>query len=302
MTSSIFNPYIEKTKKAFESISQEEMQRISEEEMKKTNESYNAFMEHFSKGNCYLCGSPLMTFNSKKPCIHWFLRPNGFKKKHFKVLLGLYGYFQMEAFARWVASQDEPIKNINDLNTEKREKKIIETTIKYKHIEWSFSCSNSDLEGHGNSQYTNFPHFHFQMRIDKKPFINYKDFHIPFKDEDIWKLAMINQNDIFIEHNFKHGEGMQSVLNEDAHEYLIDNSEKVENESEATYKFDTIVTAKHGKTISGDDIADLIEESKKTGVPFAKLAHRLEANVRVIIKAGDGVPKIAKRTPTKRNK
>ncbi|HDY68298.1 MAG TPA: hypothetical protein ENH85_10965 [Candidatus Scalindua sp.] len=275
---------------------------MSEQEMKRTDELYNAFKEHFSKGSCYKCGSSLKAFSSKKPCIHWFLRPKDFKKKHFKSLFGLYGYFQMEAFARWVANQDDPVTNINDLDMEKSEKKIIETTIKYKHIEWSFSCSNSDIEGHVNSQQGNFPHFHFQMRLDNKPFINYKDFHIPLKDEDIWKLAMINQTEIPIEHHFRYGEGMQSALSDDTLEFLIDNSEKAENESEATYKFNTIVTAKQGQTISGDDIADLIEESKRTGTPFAKLAHRLVANVQTIVKAGDAVPELAKRTSTKKNK
>lgn len=298
----MFDPYIKRTKENIKNMTQDEMRRISEEGMRRTDEIYASFKEHYDKGACHLCKSHLKSFSSKKPCLHWLLRPNGFKKKHFSSLFPKYGYFQMEVFARWVANLDDPIHNINDLKIEKSKKKIIETTIKYKHIEWSFSCSPSDLEGHKNSPYTNFPHFHFQMRLDKKPFIDYTDFHIPFKDEDVWKLAMINQSDIPFEHHFRYGEGMQNVMSEDAHDFLMENSIKTENESEATYKFDTIVHAKLGQTISGDDIADLIEESKRTGVPFAKLAERLDADVQVIVKPGDAVPEIARRNPTNRNK
>src|SRR3989338_5064879 len=160
MTSPIFDPYIKKSKEVFKSLSHDEMRRISEEGMKRTDELYNSFKEHFSIGKCHICKSHLKSFSSKKPCIHWLLRPKGFKKKHFKSLFTTYGYFQMEAFVRWVANLDDPIHNINDLEVEKSEKKIIETTIKYKHIEWSFACSRSDLEGHKNSPQTNFTHFH----------------------------------------------------------------------------------------------------------------------------------------------
>lgn len=302
MKSPIFDPYIKRTIENIKSLSEDERRRISDDGMKKTDEIYASFKEHYSQGNCHICKSHLKSFSPKKPCLHWLLRPKGFKKKHFSSLFNRYGYFQMEVFARWVTNLEDPVHNINDLEVERRDKKIFETTIKYKHIEWSFSCSPSDLEGHKNSPHTNFPHFHFQMRLDKKPFINYTDFHVPFKDEDIWKLAMINQTEIPFEHHFRYGEGMQSVMSEEAHEFIMNNSVKAEDESEATYKFDTIVHAKPGQTISGDDIAELIEESKKTGVPFAKLAERLDADVQVIVKAGDAVPDIASRKATKRNK
>lgn len=298
----IFKPYIERTKKAFQNLSPEEIGKINEEAHRQTEVSFQAFKEGFHCGLCYLCGRPLKSFSAEKPCIHWLLRPKGFKKKNFKALFNTFGYFQMEVYARWVANQETPFKNINDLLLEKNEKKIFETTIRYKHIEWSFSCSPSDLEGHNTSSVANFPHFHFQMRIDKRPFIDYSDFHVPFKEEDIWKLAMLHQNELPFQHNFTYGEGMQSILREEILEAIADNSLPAENEEEASFRFDTIVMAKPGETIPGAEIAALIEESKRTGEPLSKLARKLDANVQTFVSPGDGVPEIAERTKTNRNR
>ncbi len=297
-----FQPYIERTKKAFQKISPEEIEQINKEAHRQTEEEFHAFKESFNHAHYYMCGSPLKSFSTAKPCIHWLVRPKGFKKKHFKQLFHTFSYFQMEAYARWVANEATPLKNINDLLFEKSEKKIFETTIKYKHLEWSFSCSPSDLEGHKKSPVVNFPHFHFQMRMDKRPFIDYSDFHVPFKDEDIWKLAMIHQNELPFQHQFTHGEGMQGILSEGVLENILDNCVRAKNEEDALFRFDTIVKAKSGETISGDEIAALIEEGKKTGEPIAKLVKRIDANVQTFVTPGDGVPGIAERTKTNRSK
>lgn len=297
-----FQPYIEHTKKIFQNLPTEEIRKINEETRRQTEEEFQAFKTAFQKGFCYLCGSPLKSFSVKKPCIHWLLRPKRFKKKHLKLLFYTFGYFQMEAYARWVANQEFPIKNINDFQLEKNEKKIFETTIKFKHLEWSFSCSPSDLEGHKNSLAGNFPHFHFQMRIEERSFIDYSDFHIPFTDEDKWKLAMMHQNEIPLEHHFPYGEGMQNILCNEILEDIVDNSVVAEGESKALFRFNTIIMAKEGETISITVIAALIEESRKTGEPLAKLVKKLDANVQTIVMPGDGVPEIAERTKTNRNK
>lgn len=302
MTNSIFKSYIEHSKKVFESLSKEEIQEMNNKQQKLLETSYHNFKSNLEKGICYLCGSPLKTFSKNKPCLHWMLRPKGVKKKHFPYLYENVSYFQMESYARWLANLETPLKNINDIDVEKRESKIFETTIKYKHIEWSFSCSPSDLEGHKNSKEGNYPHFHFQMRLDGKPFINYSQNHIAFSNEDIWKLAMINQDEIPIGMNSMYGAGMGSILSEDNIEHILDLSERTENESEAAFKFDTLVIAEPGKTISGDDIANLIEKSRETGVPLAKLMRCLDADVQTFVTPGKGVPEIAARTVTKRNK
>ena len=298
----IFKPHIENSKQIFESLTKNEIQELNDKEQKIVEDSYKNFKEGFEKGICYLCGSPLKTFSVKKPCLHWLLRPNGVKKKHFDELYGTIGYFQMEAYARWVANLESPIININDLNVERRDGKIFETTIRYRHIEWSFSCSPSDLEGHKNAKDGAYPHFHFQMRLDKRPFINYSQNHIAFVKEDIWKLAMINQDEIPIGMNSMFGAGMDSIFSEENIESVLEISERTENEEEASFKFDTLVTAKPGETLSGDDIADLIEESRETGVPLAKLLRKLDADVQTFVTPGYAVPEMAGRTETKRNK
>jgi hypothetical protein len=86
----------------------------------------------------------------------------------------------MASFLRWCANQDKLLSNINDLEAEKSDKKIIYYTVKWKNIEWTFDCSPNDFKGH-EGRTVNFPHFHFQMRIDGRQFINVNDFHIPDK-------------------------------------------------------------------------------------------------------------------------
>lgn len=302
MDSPRFKKYRENAKKVFESLDEETISRMNEEGRKKAEESYHRFVECFDQGICSQCGSPLKTFSAKKPCLHWLLRPNGLKKKHFNEFWSRFGYFRMEAYLRWVANHHEPAKGINDLKSERGEKKLIETTIRYKHLEWSFSCSQSDMDGHTNSRDGNFPHFHFQMRIDKKPFINYSENHVPFSDEDLWKFAMISQEEIPFEHNFRYGEGMEAILTDSDADSLIDIMETIDNEDDAAFEMSTFVMARPGETISGDDIADLIEESKRTGVPLAKLMRRLDATVKTVIQPGKGVPEMASRSQTKRNK
>jgi hypothetical protein len=229
-------------------------------------------------------------------------RPKGVKKSNFQGLYEKVSYFQMEAYARWVANIDRRLININDMDVEKRDGKIFETTIKYKHIEWSFSCSRSDLDGHKNAREGNYPHFHFQMRLDKRPFINYSQNHIAFTDEDLWKLAMINQNEIPIGIKPMFGAGMGDIISEENIGHILDISERTENEEEAAFKFDTLVMAKPGESISGDYIANLVEESRQTGVPLAKLLNTLDADVQTIVTPGAGVLEIAARTKTNRNK
>ena len=57
-----------------------------------------------------------------------------------------FGFNHMQAFLRWVATEEAFAKNINDLADEGTGK-FIELTIKYKTLEWSFSCSESDYHG-----------------------------------------------------------------------------------------------------------------------------------------------------------
>lgn len=286
---------VEMAKRLASTMPPEEIARINELEHRRTCESYERFKSQFTKGRCYLCGAPLKTFSSTKPCIHWLLRPKGFKKKSFSLLFGEFGYFQMEAYARWVANYETPSMNINDLTDERSETKVFETTIKYRHIEWSFSCSPSDIQGHVGKA-SNFPHFHLQMKMDGQSFIAFNDFHIPFKDEDLWKLELMRDQNTPFEHRFMFGEGMEDVFNHVPLETLIDESMTADNESEGTFHFRTIVMAKEGEGISGETLNQLFAESKKTGQTMASLLQRLDANVSTIVAPGPGVPELVKRS------
>lgn len=220
-------------KKLAATIPREEIAKINALEHARTCESYERFKSHFQDGKCYLCHAPLKTFSTSKPCLHWFLRPRGFKKKNFSLLFGIYGYFQMESYARWLANLEVASRNINDLSGEKTESKVFETTIRYKHIEWAFSCAPSDLEGHAGKA-SDFPHYHFQMKLNGQTFITFNDFHIPFNDEDLWKLELMRGQDNLIEHTFMFGEGMEDVFNHIPVETLIDGSTLTDDESEAS--------------------------------------------------------------------
>lgn len=277
------------------SVPPEEAARLSELEHKRVVAEYERFKEDFLKGYCYLCHSPLKTFSESKPCLHWLLHPKGFKKKSFPLLFQRFGYFQMESYLRWIANLDKPLKNINDLSEEKNPNRIFETTIKYKHLEWTFSCAPNDFEGHVNSASGKDPHFHFQMKMDKRPLIVFNDFHIPFKEEDIWKLKLFLQPASKFEHRFTFGESMENVFQEVPLETIIDTSEATDDETEASLNLSTLVMARPGETIKGEDIYKIFQESKATGVPMAKLFRKLDADVTTIVSPGPGVPELAKR-------
>ena len=113
------------------------------------------------------------------------LRPPGFTKDDLLAVANVYGYRSLSCYLRWVANEDAKALGINDLR-EEGTGKFIEETIRYKQFEWSFSCSQNDYEGHKtNSPDLQKPHYHFQMRINRRSFIKYNDFHVPFTEHDL---------------------------------------------------------------------------------------------------------------------
>lgn len=267
------------------------------EELDAAQKEHKEFQESFVLGNCYVCHLPLTAFDISKPCVHWLLNPEGFKKRYFELIYAHYTYFQIESYLRWVANQKIPFQNINSLSQEEISGKIIELTICYNSFEWSFSCSESDLQGHKASRFGKFPHYHLQMRISERPFINYNDFHIPFSEKDLFKLGIIRKNHPSLRHVFPFGDGMEEALNTEPSR-LLDNMQSTTDEDKSSFHLQTIVTAEPGKTISGDKIAAMMEESQKTGKPIAALAQKYinDASVKVLISPGESVPEIAKRT------
>ena len=167
---------------------------------------------------------------------------------------------------------------------------LFEVTIKYKNLDWAFSCAESDYIGHATSQHAKYPHYHFQMRVDKRSFINYNDFHVPFSERDIIEIEAKRSlpNKIKQQHSF--GEGMHDILNDKTVEHIVRNSIPTKVRDEADFKIDTIVKAEEGETINGDDLNKIIQEAKENNVTIASLIHKLpNSNTQVIVTAGSRV-------------
>ena len=264
-------------------------------------EEQREFQASFRSGDCYLCGGRLDTFDAKRPCLHWLLRPKGVKKSHISDALSEAGAMQAQTYLRWVATEEAPIININDLPDGSDQPKPIEVSIRYKDLEWSFSCGHSDLKGHGTG-YSAFPHFHFQMRICGRPFINYNDFHIPLKHNEIVFLYA-RQEDPRLTAKFPGGWGMADVLNESNLEKIVDLPVSRGDRDRAPFHMGTMIMAKEGTTISGDALANMFRRSQSEGRSLASLARELP-NVRVMteVSAGPGVVEAAVREGGRGNK
>lgn len=268
---------------------------------KEVEEEFREFKECLEVNKCYLCYLNFDIFEIKKPCIHWLLYPTGFKKRYFPLVYKSFDCFQIQSYLRWLANSEAPLLNINDLVVERASSKMIENTIRYKNIEWSFSWSSHDRNGHTLRLRGRYPHYHFQMKKDNKLVICYSDFHIPFTEKDIWTLDIQQGNVQEIQHIFGHGGGIQEVFDRYSPEELLNLMSTTKEKDKSVFEISTLVKADPGKTISGDEISDLIKESNQTGVPFAKLARGLKnIKIRTIIMPSDSIPKIAGRKPRKK--
>ena len=280
-----------------ESLHEEQRIHVNELDRRAAEAEYQEFLKHFAIGSCYLCETPLASFSKKSPCLHWLLKPKGFKKKDFLKIARCYGYFQIQSFLRWVANRDGFARNINDLSVQGTGSKLFEVTIKYKRFEWGFSCTESDYEGHATSQHARHQHYHFQMRIDRRPFINYRDFHVPFSEMDVINIEAVRASPVKVKQRYAFGAGMQDILNDETVEHIVNTTVPGNDSENAHFKLDTIVMADEGKTINGDDLYHLIQEAKAKGVTLASLIHKLpNARTEVIVTPGPGVVEQAPRS------
>lgn len=288
---------IDAFRKLVESMTDEDLTRQQEEDIQRSEAEHAQFVEGYEKGVCYLCGKPFKTISHDNPCVHWLLRQCKFKKKDLSLIYSRFSYTQLAAFTRWVANQERFQGNINDLLEDKSERKIFEFTIKWKNIEWTFDCSKNDYEGHGGTR-SNFPHYHLQMRIDGKPFIDFGDFHLPLSEQDLFHIDLT----LAIPDKFHHsfgvgGAGMQSAAEIDP-EDIIHNTVVTDDENKATYRMQTMMHA-NGHTIDGQVLQAMVEESRKTGEPLASLARKYLPNsvsIKTVISPAETVPEIARRT------
>jgi len=278
---------------------------INDRHREETARDYELFSSMLDKGICSICNNSIKTISVKNPCLHWLLRPNCFKKKMFPLLYKEYSYFRISSYIRWVASTEGIIQNINDIPGNKHENYIDSFTARYKHITWSIQCSESDYIGHKTTNYGAIPHYHIQMRLNGKQFINYGDFHIPFHQSDIDNFNLFKEHPDLVRYSHGPGLGLRilSEGNQDSLQKIIDNSVTATDHSNAPLRLQTIVIAKDGESFSEDIINEVYKESNATGKTLARVAREKLKNalITTIIEPTDNIPESMGRPPA-RNK
>ena len=290
----------EKYRQISEGVPPDKIKEMNQKNYEEHQRQAVAFKKSYERDICYLCNKSFRTISKDNPCLHWLLRQCKFKKKDFPKIYFQYGYGNIAAFIRWCANQERFISNINDLEEEKAERKILSYTVKWKNIEWTFDCSKNDFNGHDGTS-VDFPHYHFQMRIDGKQFINFNDFHVPFTDIDVFAIkTSLEQGDKF-KHNFGSiGAGMQEAIGADLGD-IIEHTTRCDTQDEATYHLSTIIDASENP-ISGEEIYEIHKETERTGKSFAFIAQqRLKGKVKIqtMVSPADSIPDIASRTEHK---
>lgn len=284
------------------SLTPEQIEEGNRRQLEENIRVLNEFKAAYKKGNCSLCYNSLNHFDERQPCFHWFLYPSGIKKKHFEKYLSYpIGFFRFDAYIRWMANLEAPFKNINDLKEEMNPAKVTEYTVKFKNIEWSINIGKTDRQGHKDSKNANFPHFHLQMTVDGRPFLNFNDFHIPLSKEDIATFRMIEEASDKVIWKNTFGEGMSILEDETMLETLDSSMRRTDDIENATFNTSTLIEFPEGKTLSGEMLGQLIEESKKTGTPLRQLIkmHFPDSKSITEIRPGDGVPAMKKRNKRK---
>jgi len=293
----------EKFKEFLGKLSKEELDLMNRKEFEQAEKDFKYFKECVQGDVCPLCNNSFSYFKEDAPCIHWLLGsygPNDFKKKkHFPLVYEKYSYHEISDYFKWMANVELTFFNINNLKEEKSSSKIIEYTIKYKNIEWSFSCGEGDMNGHDKFKGAN-PHYHFQMKDEKGIVIKFNDFHVPFHEYDLFVFSIKNGD--FggkIEYRDVFGAGSQEFFDSVKPSEIIKYMKKSEEESASIESF-TVFSAEDGCNIKSEDIMRLIEKSKKTGKPIAVFAEDIKnVNIAKMITPGPAIPEIKKRSPKK---
>lgn len=278
-------------------LTPEEIKEMNERTINESEEEYTEFIKDYKIGICYLCQKRYDAFVLSNPCMHWLLRPAGLDKKHLSQVFDNFDYFRIYALLCWLANTEDPMRNVNNLREEKSEKKALELTIVYKNLEWSFSSANSCFNGNHKKDGlpSGKPHYHFQMKIDGRIFVKYSDFHIPFTEYDLWCFSIQRGENEQVKYITWRG-SIQDAFDAIPPEAILEGMKATDDESKATFRMQVMIEPVEGKTISGNEIADLIKERNRTGEPLAKLVKRLKnVNIKTVIMPGPAIPEIVGR-------
>jgi hypothetical protein len=292
--------------KLLSNLSYEEWKSGNESARKTESEQHKAFQEKFKAGECSFCGDALTSFDVTKPCRHWLLKPEGFRKNNFELLATTHSWSTLENYLRWVANEGAYARNINDLKDEGTGK-LVEVSMRYKNLAWSFSCGVGDLSGHQTAgEQSRQPHYHFMMSVDGKSFIRYNDFHSPLSTEDVGLLEYIRTNPNATK-RVAGGEGMSELLNESTLEHLLTIGRSAITEEEVEtgpVAFSNFIQAKPGKTIKGEDIQALVRAANAQGVTATSKIRELKDDVTIhtFVSAGPGVVQQATRSGKKKKR
>jgi hypothetical protein len=142
------------------------------------------------------------------------------------------------------------------------------------------------------------------MYVDGKPFIRYNDFHLPLSAADVGFLEHVRQNPGRVGRLLVGGAGMNEVLDEATVEHIVRMGRSGTSDEEAAsapIMLNTVMMAEPGKTISGDDLYNLIQAAKAEGVTATSKMHELTGvSVQTFVSPGPGVVPQATRSGRKR--
>jgi hypothetical protein len=143
------------------------------------------------------------------------------------------------------------------------------------------------------------------MSVDGKLFIRYNDFHPALSAEDVGLLEYKRTNPN-ARKRVAGGEGMSELLNESTLEHLltIGRSAITEEEVETgVVAFDSVMQAKPGTTIKGEDIQALIRAANAQGVTAtSKMRELKDVTTHTFVSAGPGVVQQAPRSGRKKKR
>lgn len=266
------------------SLSEEERVQHNTSQIKESERQHALFKAAFDQGKCYICDADLTTFVEKVPCLHWFLRPPGVKKRHYPAVAEKFGMMAIQSWIRWVANEGGWAKNIADTADENH---VVQVTAQYGDFSWSISCGKSDFAGHSGKN-SDFPHYHLQMWINDRPFISYNDFHFRIHDDELAILKAMDASGV--KSKFVFGESFDDLMAAVEPEWVVNLPVIEGNPDSAPFRMETIIVADEGTVMSGEMIYEMIQQAKADGVTIASRASTIpNATARTIITEGPGV-------------